>query len=149
MPFLLITMAGFIWAVSSFHRVRQLEVFETQTGFLSFGGLQLREIGSLEMELCSHLKRVSPPTGLGRGSFPDSVFWRIHFCRISARAGKHARLSAAWDFFHVSQHGSVARSPALLLPLATNAPSAATLAIVAPASRMQALPQSLSRFAET
>jgi hypothetical protein len=71
--------------VSSFHRVRQLEVFETQTGFLSFGGLQLRENrqpgdGAVQPPKA----RVSPPTGLGRGSFPDSVFWHTFLSQVRA-----------------------------------------------------------------
>jgi hypothetical protein len=53
-PLLLILVAGFLWALSSFCRVRQLECFESKSGFLSFAG-PFSEIHKLEGHVRSHL----------------------------------------------------------------------------------------------
>ncbi len=53
-PLLLIFMAGFLWALSSFRRLRQLEVFEGKRGFLSFAG-PFSEINRFEDRVRGHL----------------------------------------------------------------------------------------------
>ncbi len=57
-PLFLICMAGFLWALSSFRRVRQLESFESKSGFLAFRG-PLSEISTLEGHVRGHLGRPS------------------------------------------------------------------------------------------
>jgi hypothetical protein len=54
LPLFLISMAGFIWATSSFHRVRMLEGVGSDRGFLCFAGLGFREIHTIE----KHLRRL-------------------------------------------------------------------------------------------
>ncbi len=56
-PLFLIFMAGFLWALS-FRRVRQMERFESEKGFLCFSGPFL-ELYSLEDQLRSYLGRAS------------------------------------------------------------------------------------------
>lgn len=55
MPLLLVFIAGFLWALSSFRRVRQLERFESDSRFLAFAE-PLGDIGELERQVCSQLR---------------------------------------------------------------------------------------------
>ncbi len=53
-PLFLVFMAGFLWALSSFRRMRQLECFESKSSFLSFAG-PFSEIRELEDRVRGHL----------------------------------------------------------------------------------------------
>ncbi len=54
-PLFLIFMAGFLWALSSFRRLRQLEGFESKRGFLSCAA-PFWEMGKLEKQVRGHLE---------------------------------------------------------------------------------------------
>jgi hypothetical protein len=57
-PLFLVFMAGFLWALSSFRRLRQLEGFESQAGFLARAE-PFSEIGRLEHHVRRQLGRPS------------------------------------------------------------------------------------------
>jgi len=59
LPLLLVSMAGFLWGVSSFRRTRQLDGLENKSGFLTFGKLGFGEFQALESELRYHLSSAS------------------------------------------------------------------------------------------
>jgi hypothetical protein len=56
LPVFLISMAGFIWAIGCYFRVRALEALESKSGFLPLG-FELAEISTLEKELRGLLQR--------------------------------------------------------------------------------------------
>ena len=49
-PLFLVAMAAFLWGLQSFRRIRHLETFDSESGFLSFGG-PFVEIYNLEYRL--------------------------------------------------------------------------------------------------
>lgn len=58
-PLFLISVAGFLWGVSSFRRMRQLDRLENRSGFLNFGQFGLGEVQDLETEIRRRLSTGS------------------------------------------------------------------------------------------